>query len=206
MYPTLQVKTPKDMENKAEIDAVSTYSCAVPLSTQRMPPNTRGKIVLGIEIADGALCIHIDDDGPGIPVEAREKIFEPFVRLDKSRNAESGGLGLGLAAWSTHRRCPRRPGRGCGQSVGQRAFYVDLPLCTCEGVLKLLQTFTFLQQDSYRRRPLFGIFLSVWRVNTRSLFCGESKRGTIPYLRKKGLSAAVVTGLIYLNSRRNFGN
>ena len=62
-----------------------------------MPPNAREKIVLGIEIAGGGLCIHIDDDGPGIPVEAREKIFEPFVRLDKSRNAESGGLGLGLA-------------------------------------------------------------------------------------------------------------
>ena len=59
-----------------------------------MPPNAREKIVLGIEIAGGGLCIHIDDDGPGIPVEAREKIFEPFVRLDKSRNAESGGLVL----------------------------------------------------------------------------------------------------------------
>ena len=41
--------------------------------------------------------LHVDDDGPGIPREAREKIFEPFIRLDESRTAESGGVGLGLA-------------------------------------------------------------------------------------------------------------
>jgi signal transduction histidine kinase len=98
LYPTLQVKTPKDMENKAEIDAVSRllHRAVLNLATNAAK-HAREKIVLGIEIAGGALCIHIDDDGPGIPVEAREKIFEPFVRLDKSRNAESGGLGLGLA-------------------------------------------------------------------------------------------------------------
>ena len=130
LYPKLQVKIPKDMENKAEIDAVSRLlrRAALNLATNAAK-HAREKIVLGIEIAGGALCIHIDDDGPGIPVEAREKIFEPFVRLDKSRNAESGGLGLGLAGSSpTHRRCPRRPGRGCGQSVGRSTFYVDLPL------------------------------------------------------------------------------
>lgn len=42
-------------------------------------------------------CIHIDDDGPGIPPEDRAKIFEPFTRLDASRNRASGGYGLGLA-------------------------------------------------------------------------------------------------------------
>ncbi|WDP87123.1 MAG: hypothetical protein HUN05_19970 [Desulfobacter sp.] len=41
--------------------------------------------------------IHVDDDGPGIPLKAREKIFTPFFRMDKSRSRESGGHGLGLA-------------------------------------------------------------------------------------------------------------
>ena len=41
------------------------------------------------------LCV--DDDGPGVPEAAREKIFEPFFRLDESRSADLGGAGLGLA-------------------------------------------------------------------------------------------------------------
>jgi len=39
----------------------------------------------------------VEDDGPGIAPEARERIFEPFVRLDPSRDRATGGCGLGLA-------------------------------------------------------------------------------------------------------------
>ncbi|MEJ0092313.1 MAG: ATP-binding protein [Methylocella sp.] len=43
------------------------------------------------------LIIHIDDDGPGIPVALREDVFRPFFRVDESRNQDVGGTGLGLA-------------------------------------------------------------------------------------------------------------
>ena len=39
--------------------------------------------------------VAIDDDGPGIPVESREEVFKPFVRLDDARQ-DAGGSGLGL--------------------------------------------------------------------------------------------------------------
>ncbi|MGB0681592.1 MAG: ATP-binding protein [Magnetovibrionaceae bacterium] len=41
--------------------------------------------------------IMVDDDGPGIPEDQREEVFKPFVRLDRSRNADTGGVGLGLS-------------------------------------------------------------------------------------------------------------
>ncbi len=43
------------------------------------------------------LTIHVDDDGPGIPVESRDDVFRPFVRLDEARNQDAGGTGLGLS-------------------------------------------------------------------------------------------------------------
>ncbi|MCL6606747.1 MAG: HAMP domain-containing protein [Geminicoccaceae bacterium] len=41
--------------------------------------------------------VRVDDDGPGIPPDKLEEVFEPFVRLDPSRSTETGGVGLGLA-------------------------------------------------------------------------------------------------------------
>jgi len=52
-----------------------------------------------ISLRDSAaeLVIEVEDDGPGIPEDKMEAVFEPFVRLESSRNKHSGGFGLGLA-------------------------------------------------------------------------------------------------------------
>ncbi len=43
------------------------------------------------------VAIVVDDDGPGIPQGDMERVFGPFVRLENSRNMDTGGVGLGLA-------------------------------------------------------------------------------------------------------------
>ena len=45
---------------------------------------------------DGVLTILIEDEGPGIPASELDRVFEPFHRLEASRNRETGGTGLGL--------------------------------------------------------------------------------------------------------------
>ncbi len=54
------------------------------------------RVVLSGTPATG-IRIDIDDDGPGITAEERERVFEPFVRLEGSRSTETGGIGLGMA-------------------------------------------------------------------------------------------------------------
>ena len=55
------------------------------------------RVELRIEKVDGKFALRVDDDGPGIPATEREHLFEPFTRLDKSRDRQSGGFGIGLA-------------------------------------------------------------------------------------------------------------
>ncbi|MCC5902799.1 MAG: HAMP domain-containing protein [Halomonas sp.] len=58
-----------------------------------------GKSQVVIRLCDEPNLVRIDveDDGPGIPFEARSDIFKPFARLDNSRARSSGGYGLGLS-------------------------------------------------------------------------------------------------------------
>lgn len=47
--------------------------------------------------ANDNVVLTVEDDGPGVPEDMLEKIFEPFVRVSKSREKQSGGYGIGLA-------------------------------------------------------------------------------------------------------------
>jgi signal transduction histidine kinase len=46
--------------------------------------------------ANGHVVITIEDDGPGVPPDQLERVFDPFYRVESSRNRETGGTGLGL--------------------------------------------------------------------------------------------------------------
>jgi two-component system OmpR family sensor kinase len=55
------------------------------------------QIVLSAQAEGALVAIAVEDDGPGIPEDERERIFEPFYRLDRSRDRATGGFGLGLS-------------------------------------------------------------------------------------------------------------
>ena len=55
------------------------------------------RIQVGVLVGVQGCEIWVDDDGIGIPDSERERVFEPFYRLDRSRDRATGGFGLGLA-------------------------------------------------------------------------------------------------------------
>lgn len=54
------------------------------------------RVSVSIDAAGEEVSVRIDDDGPGIPQDRIDVVVEPFVRLEESRNSETGGVGLGL--------------------------------------------------------------------------------------------------------------
>ncbi len=78
---------------------------ASPIALKRAFANLVGNAVAyagGAEItaggpSGGVLTVLVDDDGPGMPPELLERVFEPFHRGEPSRSRETGGTGLGLS-------------------------------------------------------------------------------------------------------------
>jgi signal transduction histidine kinase len=56
-----------------------------------------GEAVVEVRDSEAELQIVITDKGPGLPADALEKVFEPFYRIEASRNPQTGGTGLGLS-------------------------------------------------------------------------------------------------------------
>ncbi|HEX6459424.1 MAG TPA: HAMP domain-containing sensor histidine kinase [Thermoleophilaceae bacterium] len=83
-------------------------------------------IELSAHARRGEVTIRVGDDGPGIPPEALDRIFERFARADTSRSRERGGVGLGLAIVDAITRA--HGGRCNVASSGQgAAFSLALP-------------------------------------------------------------------------------
>lgn len=56
-----------------------------------------GQVTVRASRKEKRVCLSVADTGNGIPEELRERVFEPFFRVDKSRSRALGGVGLGLA-------------------------------------------------------------------------------------------------------------
>jgi signal transduction histidine kinase len=68
------------------------------LASNAMRYNPKGtRITVSLKTENRQIAIDFSDDGIGIPPDLAENIFKPFVRVDDSRNSETGGSGLGLS-------------------------------------------------------------------------------------------------------------
>ena len=56
-----------------------------------------GQVIVTADRKENHVYLSVEDTGAGIPEELKERVFEPFFRVDKSRSRELGGVGLGLA-------------------------------------------------------------------------------------------------------------
>ena len=56
-----------------------------------------GRLRISSNMIEQAWVLQVEDEGPGIPIEYQRDLFNPFFRLEQSRNKEFGGTGLGLA-------------------------------------------------------------------------------------------------------------
>jgi signal transduction histidine kinase len=85
------------------------------------------RVTVSLSEANGSVVLAVADDGPGIPRDRRDAVFERFRRLDESRSAGTGGTGLGLAI---ARQIVERHGGtivvDAGGGAGAR-FVVNLP-------------------------------------------------------------------------------
>jgi signal transduction histidine kinase len=54
------------------------------------------RVELTAELDQAEVVLTVRDDGPGVPISDRDRVFERFTRLDDARTRDSGGTGLGL--------------------------------------------------------------------------------------------------------------
>ena len=100
--------------------------CLTNLISNAVNFGTRAKVI----VEDGAgLVLRVQDEGPGLPVEELERVFEPFYRVESSRNRDTGGTGLGLSI-----------ARDIAQAHGGSLVLHNLPHGGLEAVLTLPRT------------------------------------------------------------------
>ncbi len=88
-----------DVDAEIDGDAVA-LGRAVDHLVANAARHAAARVQVSIEHLGGTMALHVDDDGPGIPEDDRERVTQRFVRLDEGRSRDVGGSGLGLAVAS----------------------------------------------------------------------------------------------------------
>lgn len=83
-------------------------------------------VAVSLQTENGEVVLSVDDDGPGVSIADRERVFERFGRLDEARSRDHGGAGLGLAVVA-----------GIAERSGGRALIEDSHLGGARFIVRL---------------------------------------------------------------------
>jgi signal transduction histidine kinase len=90
--------------------------------------NYGGGAKVALAAAPERMTVTVEDDGPGIPEDQMEQVFQPFFRLEASRSRDTGGAGLGLASVRSIVRAHGGEVALANREAGGLRVTVDLPL------------------------------------------------------------------------------
>ena len=93
---TCSLEVPTSLQARADPDGLAQVLANLLQNALRYTPSG-GSIRLRAEPRHGEVVVSIENTGPGIPAADLQHVFERFYRVEKSRDAEQGGAGIGLA-------------------------------------------------------------------------------------------------------------
>ena len=96
----LEANVPSELRAEAEPELL-TRAVANLLRNALRYAGSAGPITISAESNDSQIILTVADQGPGIPEKELARVFDPFYRLDASRDRQTGGVGLGLAIVKT---------------------------------------------------------------------------------------------------------
>ncbi|MCX7010924.1 MAG: HAMP domain-containing sensor histidine kinase, partial [Kiritimatiellaeota bacterium] len=96
----VQVQMADDLTALAEPDLLARALANLVRNALRYAGDA-GPVFISAEPLEQDVVVRVSDAGPGVPEDALQKIFDPFYRLEASRNRDTGGIGLGLAIVKT---------------------------------------------------------------------------------------------------------
>lgn len=122
----VQLLAPATKEICAQVEPTS-FSMAISNLIANALRHSKKVVEVNLHASKSQLVISISDDGEGVAIDDREKVFTAFTRLDNSRNKATGGYGLGLAI--VRRIAQRHQGSAWveGASLGGAKFCFSIP-------------------------------------------------------------------------------
>ena len=125
----MRLRAALDDELVALVDASAFRQLLLNLLDNAVRYGPPGQMVtVGAARADDRARIWVDDEGPGVPAQDRERIWIPFVRATRARDAARSGSGLGLAVVRELTRLHGGDARVETSPRGGARFIVELPL------------------------------------------------------------------------------